>query len=1337
MTERQPNTELFSAPPPICAIGASAGGVSALQEFFGAIKDELGLAYVVVIHLAPDRPSRLGSILAGRTAMPVEHVERASKIRSNCVYVISPGHELVVEGDNLMARPLTEPRSRRAPIDVFFRSVAAAGGDAMAVVLSGSGSDGALGIRAVKEAGGVIFAQDPDEAEYPEMPQSAIATGLVDFIAPIPALVQRIAEVTRSKKALNQLHESEADEGFRKISRLLHARTGYDFSHYGRTTFMRRVARRMQVSRHDSLGSYAHYLGTKSDEMRELVADLMVSFMRFFHDDAAFRTLSKRAVEPVFKKPGKDASVRVWVVGCATGEEAYSIAMLLLEQAARSRFHGSIQVFASDVDEKSLAAAREGRYAKSIAVDVSQERLRRFFVEDGDHYRIIKEVRDRVLFTRHSVFTDPPFIRIDLVVCRNLLIHLDQEQQQQLYALLHYALNPGGYLFLGTADRADAAPELFRPIDRGVRLFQAKATQERVVPALTAFTSVVPRAFPHGGRPQRVDSEATLSKVHLSALEHRSPPSALIDADGRVLHLSPNAGRFIRPSEGPLRAELLQLVRPELRAELKLALRRAFEHNEATLTLPITVETEGKQGRRIMAYVGLTEADDGAPSRAIVLFLDAGAAAPVEEAGMASAWAPEEHRRLAEEVVTLQERLDASEKQHAEALEELTAANEELQSINEEYRSTSEELETSKEELQSSNEELKTINVELRAEIDNIATSRSDLQNLIAATEIGALFLDQDLQIRFFTPTVANYFNITHGDIGRTITDFTNRLRYENIRNDATNVLKNLIPVETEVKTLDERWLMVRMRPYRLREHLIGGVVLTFTDVTELKQVEQSLATELSAMARLQQLSTRIVESTELEPALLLVLDAAMELLGADLGHIQLYDSQSGRLHLATQRGFDERLLDRFRDYLPDADISANWAPGRAVLQRRQILIEDIEKEPGFRRYLEWSAVAGFRAVQSTPLVAAGGTLVGVLSTHFRAPRRFSPHDLRLIDICARQASDSIKAYRLQESLRKSENRLRQVLETETIGVQFVDKDGTIIDVNNAFVQMLGYSRAEVDARALTWRKLTPPEWIALSEEQFYKLERSGLIGPYEKEYLRKDGSRCWILITGRKLEDGTTAEYCINISARKRAEQERELLARELSHRVKNTLAVVEALASQTTGNTVEEFREKFAGRLHALAEAHTMLLDSDWRSVELEALIEQALLPYHVEEGQRARIAGTPVTVTPKQALGLRLIVHELATNAVKYGALSTEKGKLDVSWRTARTDGGQRQVRLVWKERGGPAVNAPDQTGFGARLIKSACEYDLEGEARLDYAPKGLSCEITFPTASHTTA
>jgi two-component system, chemotaxis family, CheB/CheR fusion protein len=1016
MTDSQTNAAIAPNPPRICAIGASAGGVKALQDFFSAIDDGLGLSYVVIVHLSPDHPSELAAILAWGTKMPVEQVEHSLKLRPNSVYVIAPNRELmIIEGDNLMARPITGPRSKRAPIDGFFHSLAATHRDGLAVVLSGSGSDGALGIRAMKEAGGVVFVQDPNEAEYPMMPQSAIATGTAHFVAPVRDLVQRIAEVVRSKRAVHELKEDDVQQDVTKIIGLLQAHTGHDFSHYKRTTMMRRVAHRMQVSRNHSIGSYINYLRSTTEEAWELLADLLISVTSFFRDRDVFGTLARKAIQPIFKRLDENTDIRVWVVGCATGEEAYSVAMLLLEEVARGNFHVPIQIFASDLDEKALLIAREGRYPKAIAADVSEERLRRFFIEEDEHYRIRKEVRDLIQFASHSVLKDPPFIHLDLISCRNLLIYLDRELQQQLTAVWHYVLKPDGYLFLGSAESVDSASELFRVIDRDARLYAAKPIAEHAARALPPFPPEPHRAYPERG-PRRGDSAAALARIHGSALERQSPPSALVDADYRLRHLSATAGRFIRPSEGSFSTQVWHLVRPELRLDLKLALQRAFEHKESTLTLPMTVEFDGQQ-RRILEYVALTEADSGAAPYALVLFLDAGPAGPLEEVTGADTEQTDEKRRLVQQLTMAQERLNASQKQYEELLQESRASNEDLQSINEEYRSTTEELETSKEEQQSINEELKTVNAELKSELMKVSTAHSDLQNLMSATEIGTLFLDQQLRIKLFTQSVVQHFNITQADLGRVITDFTHKLKYDNLENDAKQVLERLTPIEMEIRSQDDHWLMMRMRPYRTVENLIDGVVLTFSDVTELKRTEALLATELTAMTRLQQLSTKVAESVELEPALLLVLDTVMDLLGADLGYIQLYDSRDGKLHIAVQRGFHQPFLDHFAE----VDASNAAAAGRALATRQQVVIEDIEKEPSFLAGLEWAAQAGFRALQTTPLIAIGGRVVGMLSMHFRESRRFSLHDLGLLAICARQASDSINAFVLQESLRKRE----------------------------------------------------------------------------------------------------------------------------------------------------------------------------------------------------------------------------------------------------------------------------------------------------------------------------
>jgi two-component system CheB/CheR fusion protein len=827
---------------PICAIGTSAGGVGALQQFFGEIDPHLGMAYVVILHLAPDYPSHLSEILRNSTEMDVHQVEDSPQLHVNCVYVIAPDRQLVIEGNTIKSRPFDEPRGKRAPIDKFFESVARARGDGFAVVLTGAGSDGAVGVRKMKESGGVILVQDPADAEFAMMPRSAIATGVADFVGSIPEVVGRIAEILASKRALVLTADAETDQHISRIVSFLRARTGHDFASYKSATIRRRIGRRMQVTRQESLANYVRYLIENPEEAQELFGDLLISVTSFFRDGKAFEALAKTAIPSLFDDCGDNDTIRVWAVGCATGEEAYSLAIVLLEEADRREIRPSIQIFASDLDDGALATAREGRYPRAIEADMSEERLRRFFVEEVEHYRVRKEVRDLVLFAHHSAVKDPPFLHMHLIVCRNLLIYLERELQQQLLALFHYSLRPGGFLFLGSAENAEARPELFSAEDREARIYTAKPRSVNAVQLLNELPREHRAELPAPRREPRRDSSPVA--VHTAMLEKVAPPSALVDEDQRILNLSGQAGRFILPPEGPLSQELADIVRPELRAELRSALHRAFSDGESSLTLPVNVPLEGETHRVVMFISPSAPQPHQAP-QALVLFMDGGVAhQPDEFDGEPSG--PEvaaEIRRLRDELRTAQERLSASRREHESSVQELRISNEELQSVNEEYRSTAEELETSKEELQSINEELQTVNTELKSKLDNIAHAHSDLQNLVNATEIGTLFLDPDLRIKMLTPAVERLFSVSDSDVGRPITDFTHRLKYESVDGDARKVLKELVPLECEVETKDGRWLMMRLRPYRTAEDRIDGVVVSFVDITVPRQAVEDLRT--------------------------------------------------------------------------------------------------------------------------------------------------------------------------------------------------------------------------------------------------------------------------------------------------------------------------------------------------------------------------------------------------------------------------------------------------------------------------------------------------------------
>ena len=834
---------------PTVGIGTSAGGVHALQMFFESLPDDVDAAFVVIVHLDPGRQSELSSILAARTRMPVAQVTGLMPLESRHVYVIPPNRQLLVTDQHLALTEFDEPRWQRAPIDLFFRSLAAQRGDDFAIVLSGAGSDGSLGIKAVKESGGIILVQDPGEAEYGSMPRSAVATGLADFVLPVREIAGRLPELIRNRQGqpLDDLTETDG-EAMQRILSHLRIRSGHDFSSYKKSTIRRRIARRMQVQRATTMADYLAVLRENANEAQALFADLLISVTTFFRDTAAFDKLKALVIPHLFDDKGAADTIRVWVPGCATGEEAYSIAILLLEEASRHEIRCGLQVFASDLDDTALIVAREGRYPIAIEADITDERLRRFFTREGDHYRVTRELRDTVLIAKHSLLKDPPFSRVDLISCRNVLIYLDREVQQQVCATFHFALQRSGYLFLGSSENADSPVGAFRAIDREARIYRRMSipSEVRVTPRTEAVSFGLEPLPPRTQAAFRARAEAG---VHREALESLAPPSVIVDEAYRVVHLSEHAGRYLQPSGGTLANDITELVREELRFDLRAALHRAFAHDEATLHGPIGVRFNGDR-RRVYLQTRPTHSEPSASRSAIVFFFEGEA---LGEASLASPKIEEQStdeqmQQLLQELQFSQSQLRASREEYEGANEELRAANEELQSVNEEYRSTAEELETSKEELQSINEELQTVNSELKTKLESVSRAHSDVQNLMAATDVGILFLDPKLRINRFTPRISELFNIAAGDEGRLITDFTHRLDYDDLAGDARKVLRDLASTQREVHGKDGSWHLTRLKPYRTVEDKIDGVVVTFVDIGERRRAEDALRESESRM---------------------------------------------------------------------------------------------------------------------------------------------------------------------------------------------------------------------------------------------------------------------------------------------------------------------------------------------------------------------------------------------------------------------------------------------------------------------------------------------------------
>ena len=834
--------------PTVVGIGASAGGLGALKRLFEHVPCDTGLAFVVVVHLSPEHKSHLPDLLQPSVHFPVRQVIENTLLEPNNVYVIPPNANLSAIDTHLRLSKLEELRRGRAPIDHFFRTLARShDGHSVGVILTGTGSDGTLGLKEIKAKGGLIIVQDPNEAEFDGMPQSAIATGMVDRILPVAEIPEVLLRYMRTDPRVNfpgDGKDVEHDERtlLRKVLTILKTRAERDFSRYKPATILRRITRRMQLNYIEDFNQYVERLRESSEEVRALADDLLITVTSFFRDRAVFEKLEKEVLPKLFEGKGPKDGLRVWSVGCATGEEAYSLAMLLMEEAGRREAPPRIQVFASDLHKQSLDLARDGIYPGDIETDVNTERLKRFFQEENGGYRIRKEIRDLVVFAPHNLLGDPPFSRIDLISCRNLLIYLDRSIQNDVVDLFHYALAPDGYLLLGSSESMEAS-ELFRPEDKKLSLFR-----RRNVPGPEPRLPVFPlsRMSVDGdpaSRPEYLQPNVPYQTLHHSLLERYAPPSILVSPDDKVVHLSEHAGRYLVHPGGTLTPSVVKLVREELRIDLLSMLQQIRNKREPVDSRPIPVRFNGHPVPVVMQVRPAQQMDQ--EGYALIIFNEHadGSDGRSGEPGVPIEPAQEAGRvaRLEADLNDARQRLQAIIEEYESSREEMKAANEEMQSSNEELRSTMEELETSKEELQSINEELQTVNQENRHKVEELSQLSTDLQNFLAATDIATLFLDRDLRILRFTPRVAQLFNMRVTDRGRPISDLTNRLGYEQLRIDAEAVLSQLVPIEREIEDDTGRWYLMRVLPYRTPEGRIGGIVLTFIDITTQKKAENVL----------------------------------------------------------------------------------------------------------------------------------------------------------------------------------------------------------------------------------------------------------------------------------------------------------------------------------------------------------------------------------------------------------------------------------------------------------------------------------------------------------------
>lgn len=832
----------------IVGIGASAGGFEALEQFLRHVPERSGLAFVIVQHLDPTHKGIMAELLQRVTGMKVLQVKDRTRVKPDCVYVIPPNKDMSILGGVLHLLEPAAPRGLRLPIDFFLRSLAQDSGErSIGVILSGMGSDGTLGLRAIKEKAGLALAQEPTTAKFDGMPRSAINAGLVDIVAPVEELPRAILSFLKRMPRLpvcDKKPGGSAGSALDKAIILIRARTGHDFSTYKPSTLLRRIERRMGIHQIDRMDGYVRLLRENPQEVDLLFKELLIGVTNFFRDSPVWEQLKESALPELLAERESGHVLRAWVPGCSTGEEAYSLAMVFKEvlTTLKTKKNFTLQIFATDLDRDAIDRARRGFYPDNIAADVSPARLKRFFTKEDDGYRIRNEIREMVIFAPQNLTMDPPFTKLDLLCCRNLLIYLTADLQKRIIPLFHYSLNPGGILLLGSAETTGSSTKLFTALGGRTRIFRRSNAIPRSdrVDFPSAFTAVSRETTEPPSAPRSSTSLQTAADQLV--LHQFAPPAVLTNDQGDILYISGHTGKYLEAAAGRANWNIFVMARESLRYELSSGFQKSLRVQEPVTLTGLHIATNGqKQSLNIT----IRQLDEPEALRGMVLLVFTDVAKPkvvrTRKGGQQPSARSERAAELEHELIRIRNEARTTREEMQASQEEGRATNEELQSTNEELQSTNEELTTSKEEMQSLNEELQTVNAELQAKLDELSRADSDMKNLLDSTDIATLFLDGALNVRRYTPRAAKIIKLIPADEGRPITDLASELDYPALAADAREVLRKLTPVEKPVSAKDGRWFTVRIMPYRSLEDRIDGVVITFADITKSKALEARL----------------------------------------------------------------------------------------------------------------------------------------------------------------------------------------------------------------------------------------------------------------------------------------------------------------------------------------------------------------------------------------------------------------------------------------------------------------------------------------------------------------
>lgn len=1175
----------------VVGIGASAGGLDAFKQFFIAMPADSGLAFVLIQHLAPDHVSLTDELLAKHTQMPVVQVTDGMRVEPNHVYVIPPNTSLAISGGTLHLTEPSERRGLRTPIDFFFRSLADDQQErAIGIVLTGTGSDGTQGVRETKATGGIVMAQLPETAQHDGMPRSAIATGMVDYILPIdqmPYCLRRYLEHQQVNGGDEQpTQDGKARDQMHAIVNLIRVRLKYDFSCYKKGTLNRRVQRRMGINHIAKISDYVECLRKNENEVRALYKDLLISVTNFFREPEAWSELEQHVIEPLVRAHPGDGPIRVWTPGCATGEEPYSLAMMLIENLQKIERSCGLQMFASDIDQDALAFARAGVYRENIDADVSAERLRRFFMKGEQTYLINKELRDAIVFADQNLVSNPPFSKMDLISCRNLLIYLEPEIQKKVFSLFHFALNKGGYLFLGSSETVTVRPDLFEPVSRKWRIYRRIGSRQLDTLDLPARPTILPRSIPPvGGELGEVRVRRVAALAQHLMLQRFAPACVLVNREAEVHFLNGAVEDFLQLPKGEFATNLFAMAREGLRTKLRATLHQAIQHDRPIIADGVRVKRDGKS-----ILVRLIVEPLQQPKEVAGLFLirfetegSSTALSPLPQSELsgrqteqAEATPPGDHeptiRRLEDELRVSNEDLQSTIEELETSNEEFKAANEEVTSVNEELQSTNEELEISKEELQSLNEELQTVNTQLEHKIAELETTNNDLANLMTSTDIAIIFLDQKLRIKRFTPAAMRLMRVIETDLGRSIGDLTTNFTDDDLLGDAKTVLQRLIPIEKEVHDDQQLFYLRRIVPYRTHDNRIDGVVITFVEITQQKQSEQLLRDS-------EQRNRTVVEGSP--DGIVVQQDSRIVYANPTLVSMFGYATAEeliGRLNLETLAAPEERFALRTR-------------------------IEDCARGERVPPHLGWRAL---KQDGAEIWVASNATLI---------PWEGRP---AVLAFCA----DVTEVQHTAGILREAQLRQRSIIDAAIDAVIQMDQVGRITDFNVAAERIFGHARADAMGKSLA-ELIIPP---ALRDSHYRGLAHFLATGEgpvlgklLEISALRADGSEFPVELSIESIPGAVPPAFTgflRDITERKRDEADLKSLNFKLEERVSQRTEEL-----QSANAALRESEERFRTLIESAPDAMVvcdesgLIVQVNQRTEQLFGYLREDLLGHSVE--------------------------------------------------------------------------------------------------------------------------